>query len=366
MDHLKINVISNIFNPVGPSAPGGLEVFNYYLAKELANRDIDVNLYASGDSEPMPSLKPIIDKSIMYSKDREFLAAQWNYRRMTMEEFAVYTKLMQDLENDTGVIHFSLVNFMPIYFAAKQRKRSVVTLHMPVDNFSYQILPKLLNQEELDTITFVGVSYHQVKDFNLPVSVIHNGVFLDDFTFSDQPRQNFIWIGRIVPAKGCEDAILAANQAGVDLELGGAPNTAEEQDYFDAKIATSLNDKIRHYGYVEKQKRSEFYSAKALLFLPKWEEPFGLTMIEAMACGTPVIAYDRGAVREVIQDGETGYIVEAENTQAVADAIAKINSLTPEEYAAMRRRCREHIEQNFSYQRVADQYLKLYESINRK
>jgi len=364
MDNLKINLVSNIFNPVGPSASGGLEVFNYYLAKELENRGIEVSLFASGDSSPLKSLRPIVDKSVMYSKDKEYLSAPWNYRRMTVEEFAIYTKLMQQLQNDNGVIHFSMVNFLPIYLAAKSKMPCLVTLHMPVDNLHYQTLLELLTEEEIKSINFIGVSHQQIKDFKAPARVIHNGVYLDDFLYTDQFRDNIIWIARMVKVKGCEDAILAANQAGVDLELGGAPNTAEEQDYFDEKIAPSLNEKIRHYGYVEKQKRSEFYSAKALLFLPKWEEPFGLTMIEAMACGTPVIAYDRGAVREVILEGETGFIVNPNDTGAVAEAISKINSMSAEEYSKMRARCREHIEKNFSYSSMVDKYLEVYNKIS--
>lgn len=360
-NNIPISIISNIFNPVGPSAPGGLEVFNYYLTKELEERNIDVELYASGDSEKLKSLKPIIDLSLEYSQTQEFLSVPWNYRRMTVREFGVYTGFIQNQKNDR-LVHFSLVNFLPIYLAIKRKLSVITTIHMPIDNLHYQILKNLLTPEELKQAHFIGVSKAQVKNF--PVEkIIHNGVATQDFQFSSQARDTFIWMGRIIPEKGCPDAIAASNKAKVLLEIGGEPKNMTEEQFFQKNIQPGINNNISYKGFIKAQERSRFYAAKALIFTPKWEEAFGLIMTEAMACGTPVIAYNRGAVSEIIKDGETGYLVPEGDTEGLAKAILKIQDLSQKQYLEMRKNCREHIEKNFSFKKMVDEYILVYKEI---
>jgi glycosyltransferase involved in cell wall biosynthesis len=365
-NNIPVSIISNIFNPVGPTAPGGLEVFNYYLTKELEERniniDIDIELYASGDSEKLKSLKPIINLSLGYSQTQEFLSVPWNYRRLTVREFLIYTDFIRK-QTGSRLIHFSLVNFLPIYLAAKQNLPMLVTLHMPVENLHYQALQQLLNKEELRRVHFVGISQAQVKNFPDVFRIIYNGVNLESFPYSRNFRDTFIWIGRFVKEKGCSDAIKSAEKAKVILEIAGAPHDKNENDYFIEKIEPKISTKIIYKDFVKDKQRSDFYAAKAMLFTPKWDEPFGLTMIEAMACGTPVIAYNRGAVSEIIKDGETGYLVPADSAEGLAQAITRIQSLSQEQYLEMRKNCREHIEKNFSFTKMVDEYLLTYQEI---
>lgn len=361
-NNTPVSIVSNIFNPVGPAAPGGLEVFNYYLTKELEERNLDVELYASGDSEKLKSLKPLVELSLGYSQTQEFLSVPWNYRRLTVREFLIYTDFIQK-QKGNRLIHFSLVNFLPIYLAVKQNLPILVTLHMPVDNLHYQSLQQLLNKNELKRVHFIGISQAQVKNFPDVFRVIYNGVNLEIFPFLENFRENFIWIGRFVKEKGCSDAIEAAEKAKVILEIAGAPHDKNENDYFKEKIKPKISTKIIHKGFVKDKQRSDFYAAKALIFTPKWDEPFGLVMTEAMACGTPVIAYDCGAVREIIQDRKTGYLVPADDIGGLVQAIDRMQNLSEKQYLEMRKNCRDHIEKNFSFKKVAEDYLQTYQEV---
>lgn len=359
---MKIGLISNIYNPVGPSVSGGLEVFNYYLAKELNDLGQGISLYASGDSEKVEYLKPIIGESFS-KRDDSFLSNPWNNRKITVEEFAIYTQLVQNGLKNEQIVHFSLVNFLPIYLAVKNGLKIVTTLHMPVTNYHYQTLLKLLTQEELNRVHFVGISKSQIKNFSPVSEVIYNGVDTNEFSYSEKFRNVFIWMGRIIPEKGAKDAIIAANDAKINLELAGAPKAINEKEYFEKEMKPNFTDFICYKGFMKKNSRRQFYRAKALLFPAKWEEAFGLTMIEALSSGTPVIAYDRGAVREVIKNGETGFIVPRDDVNALSKAMNKINSLPSKEYAKMRRNCRQSVEKYFSMKIMAKKYQELYKKI---
>lgn len=358
-----ISIVSNIFNPVGPAAPGGLEIFNYYLARELESRGEDVKLFASGDSKKLKCLVPLVNKSLQYSKSKEFLFDPWNYRKITFEEFAIFAKFIENKSNHNRVFHFNMDNFLPVYLAAKKRLPMLNTIHLLTKSLGYRILGDLLTEDEMRSVHFIGVSKRQVKDFPYNYRVIHHGVDLKDFHYSDNYRHNFIWIGRFVKAKGCHDAIVAAKKAGEKLEIAGEAKIKNEVEYFENYIKPGLDKRVKLKGFIRQNVRSNFYQANALIFSSKKDEAFGLTIIEAMACGTPVIAYDRGAASEVIKEGETGFIVQPDDVNGLALAMKKINQLSPKEYLVMRRRCRENIEKNFSLRIMTDSYVEVYNEI---
>jgi len=360
---VPISIVSNIFNPTGPAAPGGLEIFNYYLSRELEKRGEDVKLFASGDSQKLRCLVPLVDKSLQFSKSKEFLFDPWNYRKITFEEFAIFAKFIEDKSNHNRVLHFNMDNFLPVYLAAKKGLPMLNTIHLLTKSLGYRILGDLLTEEEMRSVHFIGVSKRQVKDFPYNYRVIHHGVDLRDFHYSDNFSNNFIWIGRFVEAKGCSDAIAAAKKAGEKLEIGGEAKIKNEVEYFESSIKPELNRKIKLKGFVKQNTRSDFYQAKALIFSSKKDEAFGLTIIEAMACGTPVIAYARGAASEVIKEGKTGFIIQPDDVNGLVSAMKKINQLPAKEYLAMRKRCRENIEKNFSLKIMADRYLEVYNEI---
>lgn len=361
--NLKIDVVSNLFNPVGPSAPGGLEVFNYYLVRELEKRNVDVRLIAPGNSAKLKSLKAIIPRSYLGENKDDTVSDPWDYRRITVREFAEYLKYIEKIAEKDRIIHFSMVNFLPVYLAVKQGYRMLFSIHMPVTNYHFQVLKEMLTVDELKKVNFVGVSKHQVKNFTYASRVVHNGVDTEEFVFSEKNSDNYIWIGRLVEGKGCLDAIKAAKLARVKLKIAGSVRTKDEIEYFDKFIKPELDVNITYIGHVGRKERIKFYQAKALLFSPKWNEAFGLTMIEAMSCGTPVIAYNSGAVKEIIINNETGLISKADDVREMAKMINKIELINKSQYLMLRRNCRKHIEKNFSIQRMVNEYIDIYKSL---
>ena len=358
---IPVSIVSNIFKPVGPSASGGLEVFNYYLSQELAKKNIDIELFASGDSDS-PYLKPLVEKSLEYSKPSQELAIPWNYRRMTVAEFIAYTDFVQKQKGDR-LIHFSLVNFLPVYLAVKKGLKILLTLHMSVKNLHYQALTQLLSQDELQRVHFIGISQHQVKDFPYTYKIIPNGVDTNAFGFQPNYQDKFIWIGRLVKEKGTEDAIKAAQQGNFSLDIGGSNKTPDEQKYFKESIEPNLNQKIRYKGFINADQRNTFYAAKASLFVSKLIEPAPLTIMESLACGTPVIAYNDGLALEIIQEGITGFLVEKNNIAGLMRAMKIIDKMPQDKYQKMRRDCRRYVEGNLSFSKMTDRYIETYQEI---
>ncbi|MFH1047545.1 MAG: glycosyltransferase family 4 protein [Patescibacteria group bacterium] len=224
---------------------------------------------------------------------------------------------------------------------------TVITLHDPINPFAKRAFSLFAGPKT----HFVSISQAQRRAApRLPyAATVYNGIDTAAFRLGDdQRRKRLLFCSRLVPQKGVEDAIFAAKASGLELDIVGR---YYDRKYFDL-VAKSFNRQIHYRGNIERRRLPSIYGqAKALLFPIKWEEPFGLVMIEAMACGTPVIAYDRGSVREVIKDGVTGFIVK--DKRQLVSAIKKIDRLDP-------LACRAWVERKFSVKRMVDDYEELY------
>lgn len=192
------------------------------------------------------------------------------------------------------------------------------------------------------------------------VDTVYHGVQLDEFPFVAQPSGGLLFMGRLVPEKGLHDGIAAAIAAGMRLEIGTQfPKEHEDNPYFDQKIKPFLDHPlIAELGLVGEREKARLYSqAKAVLFPIHWEEPFGMVMIEAMACGTPVIAYNRGSVPEIVRDGVTGIIVpEERGVEGLVEAVKRIGEID-------RAACRRHVEEHFTVEKMVAGYEAVYENI---
>jgi glycosyltransferase involved in cell wall biosynthesis len=203
---------------------------------------------------------------------------------------------------------------------------------------------------------FVSISDSQRRDApDLPyTATVYNGIDTDTFSFSDNAEDYLMFVGRIVPEKGLKEAVQVAIKTDRRLIITGQ-TTPVSQWYFDEHVKPHLSDKILYLGMIDKAQLAKYYQKAAALLVPiRWEEPFGLTMAEAMACGTPVIAFRRGSVPEVVKDGKTGFIVE--NTAEMIGAIENIGKIN-------RHDCRVHVEKNFTNPRMVNNYEKVLHNL---
>lgn len=199
---------------------------------------------------------------------------------------------------------------------------------------------------------FVSISDSQRRDApDLPyTATVYNGIDTDVFSFHNTAEDYLMFVGRIVPEKGLKEAVQVAIKTDRRLIIVGQVSPVT-QWYFDEHVKPYLSDKILYLGLIDKEQLARYYQKAAALLVPiRWEEPFGLTMAEAMSCGTPVIAFRRGSVPEVVKDGKTGFIVE--NTAEMIGAIENIGKIN-------RQDCRTHVEKNFTKTRMVNNYEKV-------
>lgn len=242
-----------------------------------------------------------------------------------------------------GIFYAPLVSPVPVVF----------TLHDPIDNekkFFFQSVRS-------SNMHYVSISDAQRKPApTLPwAGTVYNGIYPERFPFTAKPGKRFVIIGRLVPDKGIHEAIQAARKAQVPLDIAGKPNWGP---YWERKIKPYLSSSIRYLGMVPYEKTPLLLSrSRGLLFPIQWEEPFGLVMTEAMACGTPVIAFPRGSSREVVQHNKTGFIVPT--VAKMAQAIHKIDSLD-------RNYCAAYAKKRFSVARMIDGYENIFRKLSKK
>jgi glycosyltransferase involved in cell wall biosynthesis len=186
--------------------------------------------------------------------------------------------------------------------------------------------------------------------------VAHNAIDVDSFPFQASKQDFALFLGRFIDYKGPHLAIEAARRAGMPIVLAGKIASRDEQEYFDACIRPHLSPgRVEYVGEASALEKRQLFAAARVLLMPLlWDEPFGLVMAEAMACGTPVVAFARGAAPEIIDDGRTGYLVhDVEEMTAAMECLDAIEPLG----------CRLHVEQHFSPSALADRYLAIYERI---
>ena len=228
----------------------------------------------------------------------------------------------------------------------------VYTMHDSLDKWHPEIF-KLFRSKNQHCIS---ISNNQRKDApDLPyLSTVYNGVDTDLFTFSGEHDGYMLYVGRIIPEKGLREAVQVAHQSGERLLIiGNVP--ASQQSYFERYVRPYLSERIIYLGQKPHEEIVQYFQkAKCLLMPSQWEEPFGVTMIEAMSCGTPVVALRRGAAPEVIDDGHTGFIVDS-----VDHMIAAVKRVT----ALERHACRQHVLDNFSFERMIDGYEAGFQSV---
>lgn len=229
------------------------------------------------------------------------------------------------------------------------------TMHDPIYDWYRELFELYASKNQ----HFISISDNQRRDApDLPYqATVYNGTDVDLFEFSNEAEDYLLFAGRITPQKGVKEAIQVAKDSDHRLLIIG-PVADENRDYFEQYIKPELNDQILYLNRMDQDQLPKYYQkAKAVLTPVQWEEPFGLTTIEAMACGTPVISLRRGAASEIIKHGKTGFIVDS--VGEMIEAVGKIDQIK-------RRDCRDHVRRKFNLDRMVDGYESAYRALVEK
>lgn len=343
---LRIAQVAPLWTRVPPIDYGGTELRVYWLTEELVKRGHDVTLFASGDSRTSARLQSVY-KHNMFDAMKELRAYHYDhYANASFAEVLKDSGSFDIIHCHSEIAHtpFSILSSVPVLYSLRTA--------LSVDD--YWLL------QRYPTITFVAMSQSQIKNFSderrQRIPVIYNGCNFRSYDLSLFPGDYLAFLGRMGPHKNPLEAIRIAESVGLPIVLAGRPQDSSEEAYFEQEIKPLINDKnVKYIGPVnQSQKQAFLKNARALLFPIQWEEPFGIVMIEAMACGTPVIAYNRGSVAEVVDSGITGFY---------AGSLEELVSLVPQALALDRNTVREHAKQRFSHEQMVDDYVQLYRSL---
>jgi glycosyltransferase involved in cell wall biosynthesis len=345
---MKIIQVAPLWFTIPPGKYGGIERVISLLADGLVAKGHEVKLYAAPGSKSKAEIVSVYEKPLVEA------GVSWNNPFWNLENLSEATE--EAVSGNYDIVHCHL-DVWGLFFQGLSQKPYVHTMHNPLYRTNADATKddrlNLFQRESYRTnIAFISESARKQAMIDLPHSrVIYNGIDTSDFTFGEG-GEHFIWIARVNKHKGIENAIMAAEKIDARLTLAGRIDDTQ-QEYFDTVIKPHLNEKITFIGELSQEQLPEFYgSATALLYPIEWEEPFGLVVAEAMACGTPVIAYRRGSMPELIEDGKTGFVID-ESVDLLAEKMKLVGNMD-------RKYVRRHVENNFSKERMVDEYEKFY------
>ncbi|MFH1749881.1 MAG: glycosyltransferase family 4 protein [bacterium] len=356
---MRIALLPRIDKKIYPETTSSRPLMVYNLAKGLVDLGHDVTTFTSKDAEISGKIEPVIDTAFENIPPAENPAYQ---------KAAYTTVQIEELIKKSGefdIIHNHVYpEFWPILAASRMQAPIITTIHNEILSHHNQAFSYFKD------LPFVALSESQKKlgkDVNY-VDIVYNGIEVERFEFNDKPEDYLLFFGRMkkykdghgnmIDPKGAIDAIKIAKETGEKLILAG---NVEDPKYYKEEIEPHLSDKIKFIGPVSAvgpinhdQKVKLYKNAKAILSPINWDEPFGLVMAEAMACGTPTLSFNRGAAAEVIKDKETGYIVK--DHKEMVEKIKDINKIS-------RKVCRKRVEENFSIRNMAEGYERAYNKV---
>jgi glycosyltransferase involved in cell wall biosynthesis len=335
---MRIAEVAPLFESVPPKYYGGTERVASYLTDELVRQGHEVTLFASGDSVTKGHLVAACRRSLRLDKH-------------CVDQLAHQILMLEHVFQRAGefdIIHFHL-DYLHFPLSRRQQITHVTTLHGRLD--IPDLVPLYLEYRDMP---LVSISYGQREPLHWAnwEATVYHGLPADMYQFREQRGDYLAFLGRVSPEKRVDRAIEIAKQIGMPVKIAAKVDRVD-QDYFEGVVKPLLRDPLVEFvGEIGDGEKEEFLGhAYALLFPIDWPEPFGLVMIEAMACGTPVIAYRSGAVPEVMEEGHTGFIVEG--LEDAVEAVRRVPELS-------RRRCREVFEQRFTAARMAHDYIEVY------
>ena len=338
---MRIAQVAPLYESVPPKYYGGTERVVSYLTEELVRQGHEVTLFASGDSITKARLVPACRRSLRLD---ERCVDQMAHHLVMLEHVFARTA-------DFDIVHFH-VDYMHFPLSRRDRITHVTTLHGRLD--VPDLVPLYQEFREMPVISISNGQRQPLPRANWQATVYH-GLPAEKYRFRAEPGRYLAFLGRISPEKRVDRAIEIAKQVGMPLKIAAKIDRVDK-DYFDLVIAPLLrNSLVEFVGEIGEREKDEFLgNAYALLFPIDWPEPFGLVMIEAMACGTPVVAYRGGAVPELVEHSHNGFVVER-----LEDAVEAVRQLAQ----LSRKRCREVFEQRFTARRMAHDYVQQFERL---
>ncbi|MBK6263905.1 glycosyltransferase family 4 protein [Marivirga sp. S37H4] len=337
---MRIAQVSPLYESVPPILYGGTERVVSYLTEELVRQGHEVSLFASGDSVSKARLRAPCNESLRLKKN---CIDQLSYHFLMLE------MLQQELD-EFDIVHYH-VDYLHFPLSRKNKKPHITTLHGRLD--IPDIHPLFKEYREMPVVSISHSQRSPIPYANWVGNVYH-GLPITETRYNNNTGEYLAFLGRICPEKGVDLAIEIAIKCGIPLKIAAKIDKADAE-YFHREIKHLLNHPLIEYiGEIGEKEKSQFLrNAMALLFPINWPEPFGLVMIESMACGTPVIAFEKGSVPEIVEEGITGFIV-----NSVSEALETIQSKLP---AFNRFLCRATFEKRFTVERMANEYVKLYQ-----
>lgn len=338
---LRIAQIAPLIESVPPRLYGGTERVVAYLADELVRQGHDVTLFASGDSRTSATLVPVSPQALrLRGGCTDFLA-----------EHVVMIEQVARRAPDFDVLHFHISH---IHFPLVRRLEipHLTTLHGRLD--LPELVPLFAEFADVPVVSISDAQRAPLPQANW-VATVHHGLPPHEFTFHPRPGEYLAFLGRISPEKRVDRAIAIARACGWPLRIAAKVDSADSR-YFEEEIRPLLEDPLIEFiGEIGEAQKSRFLGrAKALLFPIDWPEPFGLVMIEALACGTPVVAFRGGSVPEILEDGVNAFIVD--DMEQAVEATRRVGELS-------RRACREAFERRFTAAHMASAYVQIYQAL---
>jgi len=334
---MKIAILSPIAWRTPPRHYGPWERVVSLLAEGLVKEGVDVTLFATGDSLTKAKLRSVCP--VPYEEDRELDAKVWE---------SLHISELMEHANEFDLIHNNY-DFLPLTYSGLIKTPMVTTIH----GFSS---PKILAvyKKYNKSTHYVSISNSDRNGELDYIKTIYHGIDIENFTLHKEPGTYLLYFGRIHPDKGTWEAIQVAKLAKMKLVIAGI---IQDQSYYDKYVKPNLNEDINYIGSVGPDERNNVLgNAYALLHPISFNEPFGLSIVEAMACGTPVMAFNKGSMPEIIQNGINGFIVSS--VEEMAEKIKDVMHIS-------RDTCRESVELKFTQVMMVKEYIKVYNEILR-
>ena len=333
---MRVAVLAPISWRVPPREYGPWEQFASLLTEGLVRRGVDVTLFATADS--VTTARLVGTAPTGYSEDPSLDAKVWE---------GLHISAVFERADEFDLIHNSF-DFLPLTYSGLVETPVVTTIH----GFSSErILPVFEKYNARGQYVAISdADRHESLDY---VATIHHGIDLSEFELERQPGDYLLFFGRIHPDKGTVEAIEVAERAGLPLTIAGI---VQDDGYFEQLVEPRIDgERVRYVGPVGPDRRGEMLGgARALLHLVNFDEPFGFSVVEAMACGTPVVASARGSMPEIVRDGENGFLV-----GSLDEAVAAVHASAALDRATVRA----SVERRFDVNRMVDDYLALYRRI---